>query len=290
MDLACFAEQISDSDPVAIVGQATRGGAIGDARRVTAPTGIDWLKPDEMTASCAAGTSVQELSDALANVGQFVALPPGGTVGGALAVGHSGIRRLGDGPIRDVLLQARYVSSHGRIVKAGGPTVKNVSGFDLCRLLVGSRGTIGFLGDVILRTRPLARATQWFVKASDAPEAELASIYRPVSMLWNGATLWVLLEGHPGDVHEQARRCGLTECGGPPVLPIGRSSVRPSQVTHLQGTFVAEVGVGIVHGATPSEAAADSQLVARQATVALLTQRVKHQFDPTGRLNPGVGV
>ena len=107
--------------------------------------------------SCGAGTPVAEVDAALAEHGQRVAIPPTGTVGGALAVGRSGIRRLGDGPIRDAVLQVRYVSAAGEIVKAGGPTVKNVSGFDLCRLLVGSRGTLGFLGDVILRTRPLAR-------------------------------------------------------------------------------------------------------------------------------------
>jgi FAD/FMN-containing dehydrogenase len=59
--------------------------------------------------------------------------PDGGTIGGALAVGHSGIRRLGWGPVRDTVLQVRYVSAAGEVVKAGGPTVKNVSGFDLCR-------------------------------------------------------------------------------------------------------------------------------------------------------------
>ena len=63
--------------------------------------------------------------------------------------------------MENTLLQARYVSAAGEIVKAGGPTVKNVSGFDLCRLLVGSYGTLGFLGDVILRTRPLPATSQW---------------------------------------------------------------------------------------------------------------------------------
>ena len=123
-------------------------------RAVGAPVGIDWIQPAEMTVSVGAGTPVDELDVALAEHGQRVALPPGGTVGGALAVGRSGIRRLGDGPSRDAVLQVRYVSAAGEIVKGGGPTVKNVSGFDLPRLLVGSRGTLGFLGDVILRTRP----------------------------------------------------------------------------------------------------------------------------------------
>ena len=142
------------------------------ARVVGAPSGIDWIQPAEMTVSCGAGTMVAELDDALARP-RAVASPSrrAGTVGGALAVGRSGIRRLGYGPVRDAVLQVRYVSAAGEVVKAGGPTVKNVSGFDVCRLLVGSRGTLGFLGDVILRTRPRARHEQWFSGPIDPVEA-----------------------------------------------------------------------------------------------------------------------
>ena len=133
--------QVGTDGPVTITGLATRGGAgAGRALRRARPRGIEWIQADEMTVSCGAGTPVDELAAALAEVGQRAVLPAGGTVGGALAVGRSGIRRLGDGPVRDVLLQARYVGADGEVVKAGGPTVKNVSGFDVCRLLVGSRG------------------------------------------------------------------------------------------------------------------------------------------------------
>ena len=162
MDLTAFAADVGAADPVTITGSGTRGGPVGEARVVRAPAGLDWIEPAEMTMSCGAGTPVAEVAAALASHGQRVAIPPTGTVGGALAVGRSGIRRLGDGPIRDAVLQVRYVSATGEVVKAGGPTVKNVSGFDLCRLLVGSHGTLGFIGDVILRTRPLARWSQWF--------------------------------------------------------------------------------------------------------------------------------
>ena len=90
------------------------------------------------------------------------------------------VRRLGHGPIRDAVLQVRYVSAAGEVVKAGGPTVKNVSGFDLCRLLVGSRGTLGFLGDVILRTRPRARCEQLVRAATIDPDEVMARLYRPI--------------------------------------------------------------------------------------------------------------
>jgi NAD dependent epimerase/dehydratase family enzyme len=75
--------------------------------------------------------------------------PERATVGGVLAVGESGIRRLRYGPVRDTVLEVRFVNAAGKVVKAGGPVVKNVTGYDLCRLLVGSVGTLGFLAEVV---------------------------------------------------------------------------------------------------------------------------------------------
>jgi glycolate oxidase FAD binding subunit len=284
MDLTRFAEQVGAVGEVTITGAATRRGPVPGVRVVRAPTGIDWLRGDEMTVCCGAGTLVAELDEALAAVGQCVAIPPMGTVGGALAVGRSGLRRLGYGPIRDTLLQARYVSSSGDVVKAGGPTVKNVSGFDLCRLLVGSYGTLGFIGEVILRTRPRARHEQWYSTTGD-PVDTFRRLYRPTSVLWDGTTTWVLLEGHPIDMAAAASGAGLVEAPGPPALPDGgRWSISPTELKSLQGTFVAEVGVGIVHHADPSPA------TEMRDAVRELHRRIKHNFDPTNRLNPGVDV
>ncbi len=215
MDLTAFAGEVGSVGPVTIAGASTRGGAVEGVRRVTAPAGIEWIQADEMTVSCGAATSVADLATALQVHGQCVALPPTGTVGGALAVGHSGIRRLGYGHIRDTLLQAHYVSAAGEVVKAGGPTVKNVSGFDLCRLLVGSRGTVGFIGSVILRTRPLPMASCWFTSDGD-PWTILSKLFRPVSVLWDGVVTWVLLEGHPLDIADQARSASLQPADGEP--------------------------------------------------------------------------
>ncbi len=198
---------------------------------------------------CGAGTPVADVDAALAEHGQCVALPAPGTVGGALAVGYSGLRRLGWGPLHDTLLQVRYISAAGEVVKGGGPTVKNVSGFDLCRLIVGSRGTLGFIGDVILRTRPLPAHEQWFTSTVD-PWELLAGLYRPTSVLWNGTTTWVLLDGNPDDVTEQAGRFALEPVDGPPELPPYRRSMPPAELIGLArggDKFVAEIGVGVVH-------------------------------------------
>ena len=284
MDLTDFAADIGTERPVTVAGLGTRGGPVDGVHTVMAPVGIEWVQPDEMTVRCGAGTPVEDVDAALAAHGQCVAIPPTGTVGGALAVGHSGIRRLGYGPVRDTVLQVQFVDAAGTVVKAGGPTVKNVSGFDLCRLLVGSRGTLGFLGDVILRTRPRARYEQWFSTRDDVFEL-FPKLYRPTSVLWDGDRTWVLLEGHPADVAAQAAATGLTPADPPPELPTGgRWSVPPAELASLTGTFVAEVGVGIVHHTDPPPTRPVDPAIAD------LHRRIKHEFDPTGRLNPGVDV
>lgn len=283
IDLAPFAEAVGSDGPVTISGLGTRNGPVAGVRCVSAPAGVDWIQADEMVVACGAGTPVHDVNAALAVHGQRLAMPVSGTIGGALAVGHSDVRRLGDGPVRDVLLQANYVSAAGEIVKAGGPTVKNVSGFDLCRLLVGSRGALGLLGDVILRTRPIAQHSQWFNTAATDPYECFARLYRPTSVLWDGSTVWALLEGHAADVREQATGAGLRGCDGPPSLPTGsRRVLAPDDLSNLSGTFVAEVGVGVVHHAnswTPPDG---------DPRAAQLQRALKHEFDPTGRLNPGV--
>jgi FAD/FMN-containing dehydrogenase len=273
--------------------------AVRDVREVRAPAGIVAVEAADMTVRVRAGTPVTELDAALAAVGQTVALPtwPGATVGGVLAVGRSGLRQLGWGPVRDTVLEVRYVSADGTVVKAGGPTVKNVSGFDLCRLLVGSLGTLGLLAEVVLRTRPVPPAERWLAAAAD-PFALVRRLHRPASVLWDGTTTWVLLDGHPADVEAQAALTGLADAAGPPDLPAHRWSLRPSALRSLAGPaggagrraeaqapgrFVAEIGVGVVHADAPRppEPAPVDPAVAR------LHRRIKTLFDPTGRLAPG---
>lgn len=282
-----FAAEVGVTGPVTIVGSGSRGGGpVGDEHVVSAPSGIERIDAAEMVIECGAGTAVVDVQAALAKVGQTVSLPRGGTVGGALAVGHSDITRLGHGAMRDVLLRTRYVSAAGHVVTAGGATVKNVSGFDLCRLLVGSRGTLGFFGDVLLRTRPLAPDSRWFRTNAD-PFQLLSAIYRPVSILWNGSTTWVRLDGDSDDLNTAAARNGLEPADGPPDLPSAyRWSLPPAALPSLRsrgaGEFVAEVGVGVVHHTEPQ-----SDRLVDQAT-RTLHDRLRSEFDPVRRLNPGV--
>jgi glycolate oxidase FAD binding subunit len=291
--LEAFAEEIGGEGPIVAVGGRTQfdvGGRVDStAREVRPPAGIVEHVAAEMTARVRAGTTVAELDEALGAHGQCVALPAwkGATVGGVLAVGHSGVRRLGWGPVRDAVLEVRYVSAEGRLVKGGGPTVKNVSGYDLPRLFVGSLGTLGVIAEVVLRTRPVPTYEQWFAAEGLNPFDLARGLYRAASVLWDGMTSWALLEGHPTDVAEQARVSGVREIDSSslPPLPKHRWSLPPSALAGLRddgnGPFVAEVGVGVVHRMQPQPPRAVDP------TIASLAARVKHAFDPTGRLAPG---
>ncbi len=286
MDLSGLAAEVGSEGPVGVSGLGSRGGAREGVPLVSAPRGLDWFQPDEMTVCCGAGTPVAELLAVLGEHRQGVALPPSGTVGGALAAGRSDVFRLGHGPVRETLLQARYVSAAGELITAGGPTVKNVTGFDLCRALVGSSGTLGIIGEVILRTRPLPPVSRWFVGAPGTdPFALLVALYRPASILWDGTSTWVCLEGDARDVAEQAAGASLLPADGPPPLPTGgRWSLPPDTLRELardgEAPFVAEIGIGVVHHTRPPAWRAMSPVVAQ------LHRRIKAALDPDNRFGP----
>ena len=297
--LLAFADEVGgvDAGPVAVEGGRTQwelgGRSEPGTRLVRAPAGVVAFEPAEMTIQVRAGTTLDELDAALEPAGQRVALqgrPRAATVGGVLCVGLSGPTRLGHGHIRETLLQTRYVSSEGLLVTAGGPTVKNVTGFDLCRVLVGSYGTLGLLAEVTLRTRPRPQATAWLAGPAD-PADLFDRLYRPMSLLWDGETVWLHLEGYPEDVAVQtaiALEAGLQPMAGPPPLPTGRHSVEPGVLRRFRpdraqrSGFVAEFGVGVVHGEWPGPTQGTPD-----ASVVTLNRRLKQLFDPTGRLNPG---
>jgi glycolate oxidase FAD binding subunit len=281
---------------------------------VRAPAGVVAYEPADMTVTVGARTTFAELDAVLDAEGQHCPLDPRdgeATVGGILATGLSGTRRLGHGPLRDHVLEVRFVTADGRVVKGGGPTVKNVTGYDLPRLFVGSFGTLGVLAQLTLRCRPRPRVTRW-LRASEPPRG----FYRPISMLWLREGVFVRCEGNEADIDAQARDADC-EPADAPALPEGphrgRISVAPSAmadvVADLGGArWCAELGVGTIHVATDDVGAlvhardvaeANGGWLLREAggdgidgfgralPNAELMLRIKRAFDPSGKLAPG---
>ncbi len=124
-------------------------------------TGLDQVidyPARDMTVTVQAGMSVARLQHLLAIENQRlpvdVANAERSTLGGALAANISGPRRYGFGTFRDYVIGIALVNSDGKEAKAGGRVVKNVAGYDLCKLYVGSLGTLGIISQVTLKVRP----------------------------------------------------------------------------------------------------------------------------------------
>lgn len=289
-----FAEEIGAEGPVAVVGGRTRwelgGTSPAGTRLVAAPAGIVAYAPSEMTVQVRAGTTVAALAAELAERGQRVALPDrGGTVGGAVAVGENPEDVLGRGRLRDAVLQVRYVSAEGRLVTGGGPVVKNVTGYNLPKVMTGSLGTLGLLAEFVLRTNPVPEATRWLVASGVDPRVVFDSLHAVGEVLWDGDTVWVRLEGHGRDLDDETRMlagiAGFTEVDGPPSRPPHRWSLTPSAAlerpTGAEGRVLVSVGVGLAWCDTPAPVRSVDPAVAAVAA------RLKSGFDPGGRLNPG---
>jgi glycolate oxidase FAD binding subunit len=308
--------QIRDAAVVAPVGARTQwevgGPAPVDAVEVRAPDGILAYEPGDMTITVGAATPFQVLDSALAEHGQECPLDPRypeATVGGILACGLSGLRRLRHGPLRDHVLEVRVITGDARLVKGGGPTVKNVTGYDLPRLFVGSLGTLGVIVQATLRCRPRPQVSGWFAMSGDRP-----GVVRASARLCDATHELVLLEGRAADVDAQAH--GL-EPAESPTLPEGphraRISVAPERIDALTSAlpasrWCAERGVGTVHIACDDletfaharrAAHAHGGWMLREGGggsdddgfgIALpggaLQRRIKAAFDPETKLNP----
>lgn len=124
----------------------------------------------DMTITVEAGITLAALAEQLAREGQRLPIDAAeadrATLGGLIANNFSGPRRLGHGTVRDYVIGIRAVDGRGTQFNGGGRVVKNVAGYDFCKLLTGSLGTLAIISQVTLKVRPLAPATA--VVACDA--------------------------------------------------------------------------------------------------------------------------
>lgn len=153
---------------------------------------IDYPARD-MTVTVEAGIRFDALQSLLKQEGQRlpidIAQSSRATLGGAIATNTSGPRRAGFGTFRDYVIGISAVDAVGRLFKGGGRVVKNVAGYDVCKLLVGSLGTLGIISQVTLKLRPLPEtsALLWltfdtFGEIENALERLLVSDARPIAV------------------------------------------------------------------------------------------------------------
>jgi glycolate oxidase FAD binding subunit len=141
-------------------------------------TGIVEHTPGDMTVTVKAGTTFQELQGYLSQYKQKLALDPAwpafATVGGVIAANDSGPKRLGYGTARDSVIGLRTVYPDGRIIRSGGRVVKNVAGYDMNKLFIGSMGTLGIISEVTFKLRPLQKSESMVLLAF--PEGNLEEV------------------------------------------------------------------------------------------------------------------
>lgn len=254
-------------------------------------TGVVAHVPDDLIVTVRAGTPLAELRAVLAAEGQECPIEPDpaaldgadtpGTVGGRLASALAGPRQLDAGRVRDWVLRVRFVAGDGALITYGGVTVKDVTGYDLTRLMVGSWGSLGVLTEVTLKVRPIARHRSWQV--SDDPDADpIGRLHRPAGVLRGADRTWVRLEGHPDDVAADVATLGLRESTAPELPSTARLAVDPPLLADVArtareagATIVTQDGVGVAHLDGDAAAIATARAAAESAGGALLV------MDPT---------
>lgn len=142
-------------------------------------SGVEEHEPGDLTFTARAGTSLGALDAALAPHGQWLPVDPAGgihrTLGGLVATGLGGSLHAGYGAVRDQVLGLSLVTGDGRVLRLGGRVMKNVAGFDLVRLAVGSRGSLGVVVSVSMRVFPRPPGEDVLVLEGAEPETLLAA-------------------------------------------------------------------------------------------------------------------
>ena len=157
-------------------------------------SGVTLYEPEELVLSARAGTSMTEIEALVASkkqqlefepmdYGPLLGQPDGaGSLGGAIAANLAGPRRIKSGAARDHFLGVSAVSGRGETFKSGGRVVKNVTGYDLCKVLAGSWGTLAAMTDITIKTLPRAETEETVlllglddVRAITAMSAAMAS-------------------------------------------------------------------------------------------------------------------
>ncbi len=197
----------------------------GEPLDLSSYRGIIDYEPSELVITARSGTPLSDIETALAERGQFLGFEPprpGGdpTLGGIIATGLSGPRRMQAGAARDFVLGATLLASDGELLRFGGQVMKNVAGFDVSRLLCGSMGIFGIITELSIKVLPKPRAEETMrleMPARQAVEAfnRWGGQPLPISAAaWHEGAAWVRLSGA-----ESAVQTARAAIGGDRVFP-----------------------------------------------------------------------
>lgn len=214
--------------------------------------GILFYEPEELVLSAAAGTPLAGIEQVLASNNQMLAFEPpdygallGGpagqaTLGGVIAANLSGSRRFKAGAARDHLLGFAGVNGSGEIIKSGGRVMKNVSGYDLCKLMAGSYGTLAALSELTIKVVPAPEVTSCLVlDGVEMPQAVKAMTMAAGSACDISGAAWL--------PEALAARSSLLDGQGPALL-LRLEGFAPSVSARLKSlhTLLAAFGTGRV--------------------------------------------
>lgn len=241
--------------------------------------GVRAYTPGDLTISVGAATTLAELDAVTAAQGQWCPLLPWGddrgTVGATLATATTGPFAAALGRPRDLVLGLECVDGMGRVVRAGGRVVKNVAGFDLTRLMVGSWGTLGVITEVHLRLR--ARPAEDVTLLVDAPSWDALRAFARSAA---GALAAIPLgERVARALGYDSASSSLVRLGG----NAGQVAAARAELTRLGGCRELDPSAWDV---VRREMAAPDH--ARRWPWTPLMRRVRERFDPRGVLNPGL--
>ena len=247
--------QMANSDVVNIVGTNSTGVASSspDACALKAPSGIISYEPDELMISIFAGTTMNEINTELQRVRQRIVIPEWGTIGGAIATCRNGLRESHHQTLPNNVLRCTVVAADGSLFQGGGQVVKNVSGFDLVKLLVGSWGLLGLIVEVTIRTEPIPQVSQWVQSPEPVASEQISNLYRPAVVTRVDGVMYVLLEGHKLDVEQE--------------------------ISHLHGFALCE-SPNFIHSTSLTNLHRLSQDLPHS-----IEWDIRKQFDPTNKLN-----
>ncbi len=176
------AAALANATPLEVAGAGTKrelGRPMAVEKRVSTRgmSGVTLYEPSELVLTAKAGTGLREIADLLSQQGQELAFEPidygvlyggeplSGTAGGLVAINACGPRRIRAGAARDHVLGFRGVSGRAEVFQSGGRVMKNVTGYDMSKLMTGSFGTLAVLSEVTLKVLPKAETEQTVVIA-----------------------------------------------------------------------------------------------------------------------------